>query len=131
MVRIEPRYRREQTHAWGPAVIAAITDNDGRIVGRQYKPLTADLSAKDGVEPKTKNGAGDKVKGYAIRLGPPRETLYLAEGLEDAMTVMQAFDMSVTAFAMGGAGMMEGFIPPRSQTHKADSFFGRCVIQAP
>jgi hypothetical protein len=114
VVRIEPRYRREQTHAWGPAVIAAITDNDGRIVGRQYKPLTADLSAKDGVEPKTKNGAGDKVKGYAIRLGPPRETLYLAEGLEDAMTVMQAFDMSVTAFAMGGAGMMEGFIPPKA-----------------
>ena len=55
----------------------------------------------------------DKVKGFAIRLGPARETLYLAEGLEDAMTVMQAFDMGVTAFAMGGAGMMDGFIPPK------------------
>ena len=29
------------------------------------------------------------------------------------MTVMQAFDMSVTAFAVGGAGMMDGFIPPK------------------
>jgi hypothetical protein len=113
VVRIDPRYRREQTHAWGPAVIAAVTDNDGRIVGRQYKPLTADLSAKDGIEPKTKNGAGDKLKGYAIRLGPAWATLYLAEGLEDAMTVMQAFDMSLTAFAVGGAGMMDGFIPPK------------------
>jgi hypothetical protein len=82
VVRVEPRYRREQTLAPGPALIAAVTDNEGRIVGRQYKPLTADLSAKDGIEPKTKNGAGDKVKGYAIRLGPAWETLYLAEGLE-------------------------------------------------
>jgi Toprim domain len=113
VVRIEPRYRREPTHAWSPAVIAAVTDNDGRIVGRQYKPLTADLSAKDGIEPKTKNGAGDKLKGYAIRLGPAWATLYLAEGLEDAMTVMRAFDISVTAFAVGGAGMMDGFIPPK------------------
>ena len=94
-------------------MIAAVTDNEGRIVGRQYKPLNADLSAKDGIEPKTKNGVGDKLKGYAIRLGPAWETLYLAEGLEDAMTVMQAFDMSVTAFAVGGAGMMDGFIPPK------------------
>ena len=113
VVRVEPRYRREQTLAPGPALIAAVTDNEGRIVGRQYKPLTADLSAKDGIEPTTKNGAGDKVKGYAIRLGPAWETLYLAEGLEDAMTVVQAFDMSVTAFAMGSAGMMDGFIPPK------------------
>jgi hypothetical protein len=33
------------------------------------------------------------------------------------MTVMQAFDMSVTAFAMGGAGMMDGFLPPKG-THE-------------
>jgi hypothetical protein len=54
VVRVEPRYRREQTHAWGPALIAAVTDNEGRIVGRQYKPLNADLSAKDGAEPRSK-----------------------------------------------------------------------------
>ena len=113
VVRVESRYRREQTHAWGPALIAAVTDNEGRIVGRQYKPLNADLSAKDGAEPKVKNGQDDKVKGFAVRLGPASETLHLAEGLEDAMTVMQAFDMVVTAFAMGGAGMMHGFIPPK------------------
>jgi hypothetical protein len=29
VVRVEPRYRREQTHAWGPALIAAVTDNEG------------------------------------------------------------------------------------------------------
>jgi len=113
VVRVEPRYRREQTHAWGPALIAAVTDNEGRIVGRQYKPLSADLSAKDGAEPKVKNGQDDKVKGFAVRLGPASKTLYLAEGVEDAMTVMQAFDMAVTAFAMGGAGMMDGFTPPK------------------
>src|SRR6516165_10746335 len=70
VVRIAPRYRRKETDAWGPALVFAITDNEGRIVGRQYKPLNADRSAKDGVEPKAKNGAGDKVKGHAIRLGP-------------------------------------------------------------
>jgi hypothetical protein len=113
VVRIAQCYRRKETDAQGPALISAITDNEGGIVGRQYKPLSADQSAKDGLEPKTKNGAGDKVKSHAIRLGPPRETLYLAEGLEDAMTVMQAFDMSVTAYAMGGAGMLVGFIPPK------------------
>ena len=62
---------------------------------------------------RSKTAPDDKVKGFAIRLGPARETIHLAEGLEDAMTVMQAFDMSVTAFAMGGAGMMDGFIPPK------------------
>jgi hypothetical protein len=113
VVRIALRYRRKETDAWGPALIAAVTDNEERIVGRQYKPLSMDQSAKDGVEPKTKNGAGDKVKGFAIRLGPTRETIHVAEGLEDAMTVIQAFDMGVTAFAMGGAGMMDGFIPPK------------------
>ena len=113
VVRIAPRYRRKETDAWGPALVFAITDNEGRIVGRQYKPLNADRSAKDGVEPKTKNGAGDKVKGHAIRLGPGGGKIHVTEGLEDAMTVMQAFDMGVTAFAMGGAGMMDGFIPPK------------------
>jgi Toprim domain len=113
VVRVVSRYRRQQTDAWGPALIAAVTDNEGRIVGRQYKPLNADRSAKDGVEPKVKNGLDDKVKGFAIRFGPAREAIHVAEGLEDAMTVMQAFDMSVTAFAMGGAGMMDGFIPPK------------------
>jgi Toprim domain len=113
VVRIAPRYHRQQTDAGGPALIAAVTDNEGRIVGRQYKPLSADQSAKDGVEPKIKNGLDDKIKGFAIRLGPARETIYVAEGLEDAMTVVQATGMSVTAFAMGGAGMMDGFIPPQ------------------
>ena len=113
VVRIAPRYRRKETDALGTALVFAITDNEGRIVGRQYKPLNADRSAKDGVEPKTKNGAGDKVKGHAIRLGPARGEIHVTEGLEDAMTVMQAFDMGVTAFAMGGAGMMDGFIPPK------------------
>ena len=57
VVRVVPRYRRQQTDAWGPALIAAVTDNEGRIVGRQYKPLNADRSAKDGAEPKVKNGS--------------------------------------------------------------------------
>ena len=113
VVRVVSRYRRQQTDAWGPALIAAVTDNEGRIVGRQYKPLNADRSAKDGAEPKVKNGLDDKVKGFAIRFGPAREAIHVAEGLEDAMTVMQAFDMGVTAFAMGGAGMLDSFIPPR------------------
>jgi hypothetical protein len=112
-VRVVTRYRRKETDAWGPALIFAITDNDGRVVGRQYKPLNANRSAKDGVEPKTKNGAGDKVKGHAIRLGPARATLYVSEAPEDAMTVMQTFDMTVSAFAMGGAGMLDGLIPPK------------------
>jgi hypothetical protein len=112
VLRLAARYRRKETDAWGPALIAAVTDNDGRIVGRQYKPLNSDQSAKDGVEPKVKNGQDDKVKSFAIRFGVPRETIHVTEGFEDAMTVMQAFDMGVTAFAMGGAGMMDAFIPP-------------------
>jgi hypothetical protein len=80
VVRIAPRYRRQQTDAWSPTLIAAITYNEGRIVGRQYKPLNADRSTKDGVEPKTKNGAGDKIKSHAIRLGPARETIMSQRG---------------------------------------------------
>jgi hypothetical protein len=113
VLRLAPRYRRKENDEWGPALIAAVTDNDGRIVGRQYKPLNADQSAKDGVEPKVKNGRDDKVKSFAIRFGPPRETIHVTEGFEDAMTVMLAFDMGVTGFAMGGAGMMDAFIPPK------------------
>jgi hypothetical protein len=116
VVRITPRYRRKQTAAWRPALVAAITDNEGRIVGQQYKPLNADRSAKDGVEPKIKNGLDDKVKGFAMRFGP---ALHVAEGLEDAMTVMQAFDMAITAFAMGGTGMMDGFIPSKGRARSS------------
>jgi hypothetical protein len=107
------RYRRTETDAWGPALIWAVTDNEGNIVGRQYTPLTPDQSVKDGLDPARKNGKGDKIKGCAIRLGHPRETIYVCESPEDAMTVMLAFDMQITVFAMGGAGMMDGFIPPK------------------
>jgi DNA primase len=52
------------------------------------------------------------VNGFAIRLGPPTETILICEALEDAMTAMAAMDMKLAAFAVAGAGMVPNFVTP-------------------
>jgi hypothetical protein len=111
-VRIEPRAWRKEAQAHSPAVLAALTDDNGRIVNVQRTYLNAEQTAQDGLQPKRKAAFGAKVKGFAIRLGSPGETLMFTEGLENAMTAMQALDSRVAAFAVAGAGMLAGHVPP-------------------
>jgi hypothetical protein len=84
-----------------PAIIAAATDNDGRVRGVQRTFLTDDLAAKADVR-KPKMALGVK-KTVAIRFAPAAETTMLSEGVENAMTAAIAMDMRLPAWASAGA----------------------------
>jgi hypothetical protein len=72
--------------AW-PAMVALVT-RDRAILGIHRTFLNRDGSGKAPVEyPKMTLGP---VRGGAVRLGPPADTIAVAEGIETALSVMQA-----------------------------------------
>ena len=81
-VRFAPRCWHAASKAETPALIVALTDEAGQVRAIQRLYLTADCRAKA-----CKPMSLGKISGLAIKLGPPTDTLYVAEGLEDAMTV--------------------------------------------
>lgn len=95
-----PFYERNQQCGSYPALIAAITNPAGALVGLQRIYLT-DMGAKADV-PTVKKAMGT-VKGGAVRFGEPSEILCVAEGIETALAVMQATGLIVwsTVSAMG------------------------------
>jgi hypothetical protein len=92
-----------------PALIAAATDGAGAMPAIQRIYLTSDRKAKA-----CKPMSLGRIKGLAIRLGPPTETLYLAEGFEDAATAQQA--NGATAWAALGASNIPNVILPEATT---------------
>jgi hypothetical protein len=88
-----------------PALIAALTDAFGQVRAIQRLYLTGDHRAKAG-----KPMSLGKISGLAIKLGPPTKTLYIAEGLEDAMTAQQASGGQVSAAA--GSSNMPNLVVP-------------------
>jgi hypothetical protein len=109
-LRLLPEARHKDSGTTGPAIVAAVTDNEDSVTGIQRIFLTSDQSAKRPVD-KAKMSLGS-VKGNAIRLGPKSSTIMVAEGLEDAMTGALAMDMEYGAFAVAGDKMMPGLILP-------------------
>jgi hypothetical protein len=114
-VRLDHNAFRKEQGTFGPALIVAVTDDAGAIVGGQRTFLNAAASAKDGHDPARKSLG--HVKGYAVRFaakGGSRatETVLMAEGVEDVMTAMLACGFAHAGYAMAGAGMMHSFPPP-------------------
>jgi hypothetical protein len=109
-LRLLDAARHPDSGTVGPAIIAAVINNDGFVCGIQRIFLTTDQSAKRPVvKPKMSLGS---VKGRAIRLGPQSGTVLVAEGIEDAMTGALAMNMAHGVFAVTGGKMMPSLILP-------------------
>lgn len=105
-LRWHPRlYHPEGGHL--PAMVAAMTNAQRRIVAIHRTFLKADGSGKAAVSP-AKMMLGP-VAGTAIRLAPldPGGTLGLAEGIETALTVMQE-SPGLAVWAAGSLGAIAG-----------------------
>jgi hypothetical protein len=114
-LRLLANARHKDSGTVGPAIVAAVTDNDGFVTGIQRIFLTTDQTAKRPVaEPKMSLGS---VKGNAIRIGPKSGTILVSEGLEDAMTGALAMDVALGAFAVAGNKMMPKLVLPAYATH--------------
>ena len=106
-VRFAPRCWHASSKAERPTLIAALTDEAGQVLAIQRLYLTADCRAKA-----CKPMSLGKISGLAIKLGPPTDTLYVAEGLEDAMTAQQASEANSSAWAAAGSSNMPNLVLP-------------------
>ena len=106
-VRFAPRCWHAASKAETPALIVALTDEAGQVRAIQRLYLTADCRAK-ACRPMSLG----KISGLAIKLGPPTDTLYVAEGLEDAMTAQQASEGKSSAWAAAGSSNMPNLVVP-------------------
>jgi predicted P-loop ATPase len=137
VVRYEPKCWHKENQTEKPALIAAVTNGDGAVSAIQRIYLTDDGKAKA-----CKPMSLGRTKGLAIRLGPPTETVYLAEGFEDAATAQQA-DSGASAWAATGASNLPNVEFPettktvvllgqndRADPGKHDPAFARYAMQA-
>ncbi|MBX9665917.1 CHC2 zinc finger domain-containing protein [Novosphingobium sp.] len=91
-----------------PALIAAVASADHHLAGIQRTYLSSCGTAKAPV-PKPKLSLG-RVACGAIRLAPPARRLFVTEGLEDGLTLMQ--DHGCAVWVACGASMLPRMIFP-------------------
>jgi putative DNA primase/helicase len=92
-----------------PAMLAAIVDAAGELIGVHRTYLRSDGSGKAGVErPKAMLG---RAAGGAVRLAPPCESLAVAGGIETALAAMQATAIPAWA-ALSTSGLVALVLPP-------------------
>ena len=112
------RYLADAWHPFAqialPAILARVDALDGAFLGVHRIYLTPEGALADLAPPKLSLGA---IAGGAIRLGSPAAraagaTLYVAEGLEDALSISAAFP-DAPVWAVTGAGHYAGLdLPP-------------------
>jgi putative DNA primase/helicase len=91
-----------------PAMVAAIEDRDGRIVGVHRTWLKADGTSKAGIEPK-KMALG-RARGCAVHLTAGAPELVLCEGIETGLSILQAMGLRVWA-ALGTSNIGQVELP--------------------
>jgi hypothetical protein len=106
-VRFAPRCWHAASKEKKAALIAALTDEAGNVRAIQRLYLTADYRGKA-----CKPMSLGQISGLAIKLGPPTDTLYIAKGLEDAMTAQQASEGKSSAWAAAGSSNMPNLVGP-------------------
>lgn len=111
-----PSWRNKETGEWGrerPAMLCAITDNAGAVVGIQRVFFKKNQPRLGEADCKLTLGS---VKGYAVRLGPADRTIIATEGPEDGLSILQegpGFSVWVTL----GTGAMPFVIYPPVVKH--------------
>lgn len=84
-----PSWRNPETGEWGrkrPAIICGAQDVSGAVVGIQRIFFVHDSPSLGKADCKLSFGS---VRGHALRLGPVEETIVLAEGPEDGLSIAQ------------------------------------------
>ena len=107
----ELRYREGSTVRRLPALVAAVTGDDGAVTGVQRTWLDARSPARAGVA--TPRKALGRVYGLAVRFGRPADgaSLLVGEGIETVLSVVTAMP-DITAAAALSAGSLGAFAPP-------------------
>ena len=105
----ELRYREGSSVRRLPALVAAVTGDDGAVRGVQRTWLDPRAPAKAGVAAPRK--ALGRIYGHAVRFGSPNRTLLVGEGIETVLSLIAAVP-EVTAAAALSAGSLGAFAPP-------------------
>ena len=106
---------RHDTGRWRrlPALVAAVTDNDGDLVGVQRTWLDPNRPVMANVDRPRK--ALGHIHGRAVRFSRPGQTacstLLVGEGIETVLSLVSALPDAVAAAALS-AGSLGAFIPP-------------------
>jgi len=99
---------RRPDGAYGPAVVARVDDDEGRLVGVHRTWLVQDDA---GIWRRRERAAFGLIRGAAVRLAQPAETLMVGEGIETCAAAMQATGMSGWA-ALSTSGIVSLILPP-------------------
>ena len=94
-----------------PALVAAVTGDDGAVLGVQRTWLDPRSPAKAGVASPRK--ALGRIYGHAVRFGRPADgaSLLVGEGIETVLSLVTAVP-EITAAAALSAGSLGAFAPP-------------------
>ena len=103
------RYREGASVQRLPALVAAVTGDDGAILGVQRTWLDPRSPARAGVAAPSK--ALGRIYGRAVRFGRPDGMLLVGEGIETVLSLVTAFP-EITAAAALSAGSLGAFAPP-------------------
>ena len=103
------RYREGASVIRLPALVAAVTGDDGAVAGVQRTWLDPRSPAKARVAAPRK--ALGRIHGHAVRFGSPGGTLLVGEGIETVLSLVAAFPETVAAAALS-AGSLGAFAPP-------------------
>ena len=107
----ELRYREGSSLRRFPALVAAVTGDDGAIQGVQRTWLDPRLPAKADVAAPRK--ALGRIHGRAVRFGRPADgaSLLVGEGIETVLSIVTAAPGVISAAALS-AGSLGAFAPP-------------------
>ena len=98
------------TQAW-PAMIAAVTDLDGRITGAHRTWLAPDGSGKAPVDPPRK-AMGDLL-GHAVRISDAQDVMAAGEGIETILSLRQALPTMPMVSALSAGHLAAILFPPQ------------------
>jgi len=92
-----------------PAMLAAVTDNDGRITGLMRTYLSADGSQKAPIDaPRRAMGV---LSGNGVRFGPHAEVMAVGEGIETMLSLRMAMP-TMSMIAALSAAHLAALVPP-------------------
>ncbi len=103
------RYREGASVKRLPALVAAVTGDNGAVTGVQRTWLDPRSPAKAGVAAPRK--ALGRIHGHAVRFGSPDGALLVGEGIETVLSLVAAMPQTVAAAALS-AGSLGAFAPP-------------------
>jgi phage/plasmid primase-like uncharacterized protein len=106
-IRFHPALRHSSA-LYFPAMVAAVEDRGGKIVGIHRTFLKPDGTDKATVEPNKK--ALGSYRGCAVHLAPAADRLVICEGIETGLSILQATGLLVWA-ALGTANLGQVELP--------------------